>query len=115
MRSIIETIRNIPAALALLPWLLGIICQVKSVFGSDKMKTFIQALKELVGSFIESDGIPTPPPVDNTRPPVNPKQEQERRFGRFMNRIRLFRRVPESDVQRMCEEYGITEETGVRS
>ena len=107
MRNIIETIRNIPAALALLPWLLDVICRVKSVFGSDKMKTFIQALKELVGSFIESDGIPTPPPVDNARPPVNPKREQERRFGRFMNRSRLFRRMPENRVQRMCEEYNI--------
>jgi len=115
MKNVLEAIRSIPTLLAVLPTILSIIGQARAVFGSDKMQDFLQALRALLHSF--SDGDNAPPPrfwIDRYRRPVHPstrrerrQRNRERRFNDFRNRMRLFGRLPESEVQHLCVKYHI--------
>ena len=111
MKNIVKFIRNIPALLALLPMVMELITRARELYGSDQMQSFLQAVNDLMSG----DNVAPPDrTVDGTSTvPVNPKEEQTRRFRLFQNRTRLFSRVPEADVFEMCVKYNI--DTGDRS
>ena len=115
MKKIFEFIRSIPALLALLPRVMELIGKARELYGSDKMQSFLQSVNDLMRG---DNAAPPDRTVDgNSTVPVNPKEEQTRRFRLFQNRTRLFRRVPEADLPHMCALYKIdmAEESGVRS
>ena len=117
----IELIRNIPAALAMLPWLLGIIRQVKQRLKSEQATAFFGALRDFVASFFDDADVSPSPPIaggggGTLVDPARREQRQQRRgqmLDNFRNRTRLFTMLPESEVQELCQKYHIpyTEET----
>ena len=107
MRNIFQIISNIPALLALLPRVMALIGKARELYGSDKMQGFLQAVNDLMSG---DNAAPPDRTIDgNSTVPVNPKEEQTRRFRLFQNRTRLFRRVPEADLPHMCALYKIEE------
>ena len=116
----IETIRNIPAALAMLPWLLGIIRQVKKRLKSEQATAFFGALRDFVASFFDdAEESPSPPiagggggtSVDPTRREQRQQRRRERTgiqiLNNFRNRLRLCTMLPESEVQELCQTHHI--------
>jgi len=109
MRKLFEFISNIWTLLALLPGIFAIVDKAKALFGSDKMQEFLQAVRNLLDS---GDASPATPTVDREREipslqKMRQRQEQRRRFGGFMNRTRLFGRMPQSEVGELCTKYNI--------
>jgi len=114
MKKLFEFISNIPMLLAALPTLLSIVNQAKERFGSKQMQAFIRALRDLVASFIDSDNATPPTPgVGGGSMPVNPirreqrQQNRKQRLNDFRNRTRLFTKLPNSEVQELCQKHHI--------
>ena len=87
----------------MLPQALALIAKIREALGSEAVQAVIRAISEFFGTVI-----PPAPTADSTGTvPANPKQEQKRRFRRFMNRIRLVTCMSDTDEQNLCAKYNI--------